>query len=822
MSVGPGSIRYAVRKLARTPLFAGVALATLAVGIGATTLIFSVVSSVLLEPLPFPNSDRLVTLWHQAPGLGMKELPNSDATYFLYRGETGVFAGVTAYQPGQVNLAGDAPPERIDVLRVTGDYLRVLALAPVLGRSFAPDDDQPGAPLTIVLTRSYWQRRFGTAPDAVGRMVRIDGEQARIIGVVPDDVRLGSRAELLTAARLDPNRTTAGAFSYQVVARLQPDVSPDAALQVMRQALTTLPDRFPGIPRSILQQGRFAPEIRPLLQDVVGDVGRVLWTLFGAVAAVLLIACANVANLVLVRAEGRRREMAVRTALGAGRGTILVEYLTEGLVLGGLGGALGLGLALAGLRLLVAYGPANLPRLPEIGLHLSALGFAALVSAAAGLGFGLLVGIRQSRTAPAAVLREGGRGAGTSRSRHRVRNALVIAQVALALLLLVSSGLLVRSFRALRQVDPGFRHPDRVLTFRLALVGDEFPDAGSVARAEERILDRIAALPGVTHVGAITSAPMAGLQAVTAFNLEDQPVAAGTMPPTHQTKWVAGDYFAALGVPVLAGRNLEWADLHARARRLVVNEAFARAHWADARAAVGKRVRATPAGEWWEIVGVVGNVRDRGYDQPPPALAYYPIVFPPLNPAGGDSVMAQRSFTVVLETRRPDPLALTGDLRRAIGELWADLPLADVRTLADLAAASMARTAFTVVLLGLAALVALFLGAVGLYGVISYLVSERTEEIGVRMAFGADPRAIRAMVLRQALRLAAFGIGVGLLASLALTRVLASFLYGVSPFDPPTFAVVALVLVAVALLASWLPARRASTVDPIDALRAGG
>ena len=303
MTVGPGSIGYAVRKLARTPLFAGVALATLAVGIGShhPDLQRGEFGPARAAALPeFRSAGHPL-----APGPWSRDegAPQLRRDLLSLPGETGVFAAVTAYQPGQVNLAGDAPPERIDVLRVTGDYLRVLALAPLLGRSFAPDDDQPGAPLTVVLTRSYWQRRFGAAPDAVGRMVRIDGEQGRIVGVVPDDARLGSRAKHFTAARLDPDRTTAGAFSYQVVARLQPDVSPDAALRAMRQALTTLPDRFPGIPRSILKQGRFAPEIRPLLQDVVGDVGRVLWTLFGAVAAVLLIACANVANLVLVRAE---------------------------------------------------------------------------------------------------------------------------------------------------------------------------------------------------------------------------------------------------------------------------------------------------------------------------------------------------------------------------------------------------------------------------------------------------------------------------------------------------------------------------------------
>ncbi len=815
MALDRHDIRLALRRLVRAPVFTGVSLATLAVGIGATVAIFAVVDSILLRPLPYPAADRLVSILHTAPGLGMAEVPQSDASFFLYHDESRALAGVAAWSPQPVNLAGDGSPERVDALAVTGGFFDVLQVPMELGRPFSDADDQPGAPPTVVLSHGLWQRRFGGVAGVIGRSILIDGTPAQVIGVAPAFVRIGGQPELFQPARLNRATANSGAVRYYAVARLATSATRETALADLGRLLPQLPERYPGFPKAKFEQARFAPIVRPLQAEIVGDIAPILWILLGTVGVVLVIACVNVANLFMVRAEGRHREMAIRAALGAGRSQVAVHQLIEAMILALAGGGLGILLAWGGLRGFVALGPATLPRLQEIGLDAWSVLVAVSISLIAGLGFGslsaLLPGFRPQFTS----LREGARGASTGRERHRVRNGLVVLQVALALVLLVSSGLLWRTYRALRAVDPGFSNPASVLTVKVALVGEQFPDQAAVARADQTIGDRLRLIPGVAAVGAVSDLPLEASRMVMFVPVEDFPVADGALPPTRPVHWVSGDYFKALGIPVVAGRVLEQAD---QARRAVVNEAFARQYWKSAAAALGRRIGIRFG--LWEIVGVVGDVRDRGLDQEPVATAFFPTVGPDATPGAQDSLYATAGLTLTVRATQAAGMALAPAVIRAVHELYPDLPVSRVQTMEDIAQSSMARASFATVMLALAAGVALFLGAVGLYGVISYVVAERTREIGVRMALGAESAAISRMVLRQGFVLAAAGIGLGAVASVGLTGLLRSLLHGVSPLDPLTFGTVALALLGVALVASWLPARRAAKVDPTVALTA--
>ncbi len=812
-------VRFAVRRLARTPIFAAACLATLAVGIGATVAIFAVVNSILLRPLPYPEADRLVSILYTAPGLGMAEVPQSDASFFLYHDEARAFAGIAAWSQQPVNLAGDGTPERVDGLVVSREFFEVLQVRMELGRPFTDADNERGAPLTVVISNGLWHRRYGGAATVIGQTIRIDGTAAEIIGVAPAVVRIGGEPELFQPARLSRATANSGAVRYSVLGRLAPEATQATALADLARVLPQLPERYPGFPKAMFEQARFAPIVRPLKGEVVGDIGTVLWILLGSVGVVLVIACVNVGNLFMVRAEGRHREMAIRAALGAGQAQVAVHQLIEALVLAFVGGAIGLLLAWGGLRWVVALGPAMLPRLHEIGLDGWSVLLAVTIALLAGLGFGSLSALLPGFRPKFASLREGARGASAGRERHRVRNALVVLQMALALVLLVSSGLLWRTYQGLRAVNPGFSGPESVVTLRVSLVGEQFPDPAAVARADGTIRDRLRLVPGVAAVGAASELPLEGSRNVKMFvSVEDFPVAAGTLPPTFPVRWISGDYFKALGVPVAAGRVLDQGDDDMRARRAVVNETFARQHWKSAGEALGKRIGIR--GGLWEIVGVVGDVREGGLDQDPVATAFFPTVGPDATPATRDSLYATPGLTLLVRATEGGGSALAPAVIRAVHEIYPDLPVSRVRSMDDIAQSSMARASFAMVMLALAAGVALFLGAVGLYGVISYVVAERTREIGVRMALGAEQGAISWMVLRQGFGLAILGIGVGAVAARAVTGLLTSLLHGVGPLDRVTFGTVAFALLAVALVASWLPARRAAKVDPTVALNA--
>ncbi len=815
-------LRHAVRKLLRAPLFTGVAVLTLAVGIGSTAAIFGVVNGVLLKPLPFKDPSRLVGVWHTAPGLGFKEVNQSPALHYTYAENNHSFEAIGMWDNGTASVTGLEEPEQVQVMRVTYQTLPLLGVSPLLGRTFTSDDDSPGTPQTVLLSYGYWQRRFGGDRNVLGRTLSIDGESHEIIGVMPKGLQfLRYDPELYLPFRFDRSKLFVGNFSYQALARLKPGVTIAQADADVNRMIPMAVKLFPGgLSLGMMEKAHFAAQLHPLKQDVVGDTGNVLWVLLGTVGIILLIACANVANLFLVRAESRQQEVAIRTAMGADRMRLVRQLLTESLVLGLLGGLLGLVMAWAGLKLLVALGPESLPRLHDIGVDANVLGFTFLVSVFAGALFGFFPALRYASPNLVSALKESGRGGDAGKERHLARNVLVVSQMALALVLLTGSGLMIRSFEALRHVNPGFEAPDRVLTFRVGIPEAEVKESDQVVLTYQQILDRIRAVPGVASAAMTSSVTMDGWDSNDGVEVQGHPLDQDQVPPIRRFKWIGGGYVKTMGNKLVAGRAITRADAEDRAHVVMVTEDLAREEWGDAAAALGKRIRtfgtdAFPSGPWYEVVGVVGEIRDEGIGEDPVKTVYWPQVVDSL---WGQKLFTPRSMAFAVRSATTNPGALLPEMRKAVWAVNPNLPVARVRTLAEIVAGSMARTSFTLVMLAIAAAVALFLGSVGIYGVISYVVAQRTREIGVRMALGAEQADVSRMVLRQALVLAGAGVALGLAAAAALTRLMASLLYGVSPLDPLTFALVALALTAVALLASWVPARRAARVDPVEAL----
>jgi len=620
--------------------------------------------------------------------------------------------------------------------------------------------------------------------------------------------------------QFDRNRVFIGNFSYQAVARLKPGMTVTQANTDVARMLPMMLQRFPpapGVSLKIFEDVRLGPSVRLLKNDVVGDIGKVLWVLMGTVGIVLFIACANVANLLLVRAEGRQQELAIRTALGASWSQIARELLFESATLGVMGGALGVGLAYGALRLLKATGPANLPRLDEIGVDPAVLLFAAVISLVAGLLFGLLPVFRYAGRNVDTALREGGRTASDGRQRHLARSTLVVVQVALSLVLLVSSGLMIRTFRALQQVQPGFRAPEEILTLRVSIPEAQVREPEQVVRMYEEMMRKVAAIPGVASVGLSSSITMDGSRSGTPIFPEDRPYAEGQLPPIRRFKYVAPGFFETMGNPLLAGRDLAWTDLNEKRHVVLVSENLAREYWKSPEAAIGKRVRETPKAPWREIVGVVGNERDNGVHEKAPAIVYWPMI---VRDSYGSQFSVRRGMAFAIRSGRTGTASFLQEVRQAVWSVNPDLPIAAVRTVKEIYDRSLARTSFTLVMLAIAGGMALLLGVVGIYGVISYSVSQRTREIGIRMALGAPQERIRRMFVGHGLLLAGIGVGCGLGAAMALSRVMTALLFEVSPLDPLTYGAVSVVLVTAAFLASYFPARRATGIAPMDALRA--
>jgi predicted permease len=815
------NLRVVSRRLAMSPAFTVVALLTLAIGIGANTAVFSVIHGVLLKPLPYPDADRLVALRHTAPGVGIKKLPVSPSLYFTYREEGKVFEDVAIWNDQAVTVTGSGEPERVDGVESTYTVFPLLRAGPAAGRLFNAADDKPGTPETVVLSYGYWQRKFGRSATAIGRRLRIDGTEREIIGALPEDFRfMDARPELYLPMRIDRSKLTAGNFSFDGIARLKPGATLAMANADMARMLPVSMDKFPmpaGFTRSMFEAARIAPQLTPLKDDIVGDVKSLLWVLMASVGIILAIACANVANLFLARTEARRQELAMRSALGAGWGGIARQLLSESVGIGLLGGAAGLALAFGGVRLLVSLAPENLPRLDSISIDAVTLAFTLAISVLSGILFGLIPAIRLSRGDLAVTLKEGGRSAGAGRARHRTRSLLAAFQVALALILLVGAGLLLRTFQALRDVNPGFVHPKEVLTFRVPV-----PDVDSIspeqsARMHQRIVEGILAIPGVTGAAAASKITMSGggTEHDPIF-VEEFPTPEGQIPAIRTYKFITPGLFKTMGNPVVAGRDITWAEISERRPVVLVSANIARQFWKEPGRALGKRIRSSPKSAWREIVGVVAEERDDGASQPAPQIVYWPLL---VDHMWQEEASTWRTLGYAVRSPRtgaPDFLTAIRGVVRAVDP---SLPVTTVRTLEAVRERSMARTTFLLTMLGVASGIALALGLVGIYAVVSCSVSQRTREIGIRMAVGARHSAVRMHFVRQGLALAAIGVVCGIAAAAALTRTVASFLFGVRPLDPLTFAEVVALLVAATLAASYLPARRATAVDPARVLR---
>jgi predicted permease len=801
-------------------MFTLIAIFTLALGIGANTAIFSVVRGVLLKPLPFDDADRLVGVWHTAPGIGIPELNMAPSTYLIYREEGRVFEEVGLWNGGAVSVTGSGEPERVQVLIVTDGTLRLLRVNPVLGRHFTADDDSPRTPERVLLSHAYWERKFGSDRGVVGKSVVVDGKPREIIGVLPPGFRfLDRNPQLVLPFRFNRSELHAANFSYRGVARLKPGTTMEQANADVARLIPLIPDRFPmppGFTRKMFDDVRLGPNVRPLSVDVIGNIGRVLWVLLGTVGLVLLIACANVANLFLVRAEARQQELAIHAALGAGSFRIAWELLSESLTLALAGGLAGLGLAYAGIRALVANAPEGLPRTADIGIDPIVLAFTLGISLLAGLLFGLLPVLKLATPHLASALKEGGRLSSAGRERHRARNGLVVAEIALAVVLLVASGLMIRTFQAMRKVDAGFVRPEEVLTLRVSIPESVVTDDEQAIRTLEQIARRIEQVPGVRSVGVSNSITMDGFDSNDPIFVEDFPPPADKIPPLRRFKWTAQNYFQTMGNPIIAGREMTWADVYSRASVVIISENFAREYWKEPSAAIGKRIRQTPNNPWRTIIGVVGNERDNGIASPAASIVYWPLL---INDYYRGKPYAQRSVAFAVRTDRAESPTLLKEIQQAVWSVNANLPVANVRTLDQIRAGSMAQTSFALVMLGIAAAVALLLGVVGIYGVIAYVAQQRTKEIGIRMALGAASQDVSRLFVRHGIVLAGIGIFCGMGAAALMTRAMSALLFGVSAYDPLTYAAVAVALGATALLASYLPARRASRIDPADALR---
>ena len=817
-------LKLVIRRLARTPLFTAITLITLAVGVGANTVIFSVVEGVLLKPLSYPNSDRLIGIGYRIVGIDFDHMPMAPFLYFIAREQTTTLQDVGVYNNDSLSVTGAGEPEHVRGLDVTDGTLPILGVKPTLGRLFSKRDDTAGAPQTVVLSYAYWRKKFGGDQSIVGKPIVVDGKAREIIGVLPKDFHFldSEDAALYLPMQWDRGKTKLGNFSFPGVARLKPGVTVAQANADLARQIPIAIRSFPapdGFPLRLFEKVQMHPNARPLKQDVIGNVGDVLWVLMGSIAVVLLVACANVANLLLVRVEGRRQELAIRAALGAGRRRITAGMLVESLALGFAGSAIGFMLAFGALRVLIAMKPTGLPRLNEIGIDIPVLLFTLGLALFVSLVIGLIPVIKYAGGGIHGGLREGGRALSQSRERHRARKTLVVVQVALALVLLICSGLMIRTFQALMHVSPGFADPNTLQVFHLFIPESRVPDTqrDQVVRLEQEIAEKIAAIPGVSSVSFTSSTPLEGIGQNDPIFAQDHIYKEGELPAIRRFKFVSPGLLATLGTPLVAGRDLNWAETYEKRPVAIVSENLARELWHEPSSAVGKQIRVGSTDDWREIVGVVKDVHEDGVNNPPPATVYWPVLQDRFE---GQKETVRRNVAYVIRTPRAGSAAFMSEVQRAVWSIDSNLPLADTTTLGDLFTKSMARTSFTLVMLCVAGGMALLLGIVGIYGVISYAVSQRTREIGIRMALGAQREALTAMFVRQGLWLTGIGVSFGLAAAFVTMRLMASLLFNVSPKDPGTYIVATAAIVGVAWLACYLPSRRAAAVDPTHALRA--
>jgi predicted permease len=838
-------LRFALRAMRRNLTFTVVVVLTLAVGIGANTAVFSVLNSVLLKPLSYPRAEELVALRQIAPGAtgsasASDALNLSPSMYLTYNENNRVFESLGVWVSTN-GTASVAEPEQIRAIGISDGVLQTLGVSPAAGRWLLAED-QTGAirPLPsvyraytrVMLSYGYWQRRFGGDRSVIGRTVIVDTRPKEIVGVLPRGFRIGNaEADMIFPLCFDRARITlagagGGGFTYQGVARLRPGVTIAQANADIARMIPIWMNSWPAAPGTgsrVYETWKIAPALRPLKEEVVGGVTDVLWVVMATIGLVMLIACANIANLLLVRAEVRQRELAVRAALGAGRGRIVRGLLVESMLLGLMGGALGVGLAYGGLRMLLAIGPANLPRLGEISLDSRTFAFTAVLSLASSGLFGLIPALKYTGPRMTATLGGFGRSASVSRERHRVRSVLVVAQVAIALVLLVSAGLMIRTFQSIRTVEPGFTQPERLQILRLFVTGPIVPDAERTTRMEEAIQDKLSSIPGVTSAAFGSAMPLEGygpnlgVMNFGAIRTDDQRDSGSDTPPVRLFKYVSPGFFRTAGTRLIAGREITWTEVYGLRPLVVISENFARELWGTPAAAIGKRLRQDPSMPWHEVIGVVQDVHENALYEPAPPIVYWPTMSAFLN-GTPERPSAIRGVTFIIRSERTGTEGFQNELRQAVWSVNGNLPVSP-RTMRDVYDRSLAQTSFTLVMLAIAASMALLLGVVGIYGVISYTVSQRRREIGIRAALGAQRGELKRMFVRHALVLAGIGVVIGLGAAAGLARLMSSLLYGITPLDPVTYVAVPLVLVTATALASYLPARRAASVEPVEALR---
>jgi putative ABC transport system permease protein len=795
-------IRYGVRMLLKKPGFTLVAVITLALGIGANAAIFSVVNTVLLRPLPFKEPERLMMI-RETKLPQFPEFSIAPGNFLDWKKQNTVFERLVAFRGSSFNLIGTGDPERLRGMAVTEGFFATLGVQPQLGRDFLPEEDQPGHNNVMILSHGLWQRRFGGDPKILNQTLTLDGQSYTVIGVMAPAFRIEGRdTELWTPMAFTAQQAqNHGGHSLSAIGQLKPGVTVDQARTEMSTIAGRLAAQYP------VNVG-WNVKIMPLLEFTVRSIKPALLVLLGAVAFVLLIACANVANLLLGRAAGRQKEIAIRTALGAGRWRIVRQLLTESVMLSLAGGAVGLLLAKWGMDLLLKLAPQDLPRMSDVSLDGRVLAFTVAVTLLTGVIFGLVPALQASKPNLNETMKDAGRGSTEGGRRQLIRNSLVVLEVASALVLLVGAGLMIKSFWQLQKVDPGF-NPDNALSVSVALPRNKYPEDHQQAAFFQQLIEKVGALPGVQAVGASNVVPLSDNDFVLAFEIDGRPPLPPGAGQSANFYSASADYFKAMGIPLRRGRLFTERDTKDSPKVALINETMAKKMFPDEEA-IGKRVtfddrQKNP--EWFEIVGIVGDVKHYGLDQKTTMQLYEPYT--------------QQTFsgmTLIVRTAG-DPANMTAAIRSQVLSLDKEQPISNIKTLDKFVATSIAQQQFSMLLLGVFAAVALMLAAIGIYGVLSYAVTQRTHEIGIRMALGAGRRDVLRLVVGQGMLLTLIGVATGLVAAFALTRLMSTLLFGVSATDPLTFSLIALLLVAIALLACWIPARRATKVDPMIALR---
>ncbi len=818
--------RLALRSLRHAPAFTITAVLTLTLGLGAAMAVFTVVNSVLLEPLPYPEAHRLVALRQLAPGAGgvanaAGGLGLSESMFLTFKRYNHSFSAMGIWTADMASITGRGQPQRVPAVDVSDGVLQALAVPPLRGRWLGPGDHELHGAATVMLSYGYWQREFGGAAAAIGSTLEVDGRVRVIVGVMPPGFRIEDQpADLIVPLAFAHTGLKLAGFGYQGLARLKPGATLTSADAELTRLLPVWMNSWTNCPKCdphFYETWHITPALRPLKSAVVGGIAGTLWIVLATVGLLLLIAMGNAINLFLVRAEARQHELAVRAALGAGRARLAQALLLESTLVAGAGFGLGLAAAEAAIVWLRALGPVNLPRLTEVGLDLRVAGGGVALAIVAALGAGLAPLWRRHFTTITPTLAGESRGASASRQRRRVRSALIVAQTAMALVLLLAAGLLVRSFAALTRVQPGFSQPQTVQTFRVAIPHVPGDSDAMVVRTENDIVNRLQAIPGVTAAGFADQAPMQKFGGDWDIVVKrGEAVAAGSSPPSRWFTFVSPGYLCTLGTAVIAGRDFTWADLYAERHYVLLSRNLAREFFGSAQAAVGQQVSPSGPGNWYEVIGVVQDVHIAGAQQPAPTMVYWPALTPGL---WGSTSMSQRVVTVAVRTPQAGTAALHAQILRAVAAVSPEIPLTEYATMQQIYAQALAVASFTLALLAMAGVMALALGLIGIYGVIAYEVVQRQREIGIRIALGASRGSVRALFLRRGLGLAALGCGLGLLAGAGLTHSLHALLFQISPLDPLTFLLAPVLLLLAVICASYLPARRASAQPAAAVLR---